>query len=202
MIRTAAALFSAALVLCVAAHAQAPVQNRPSQENNSATLDTLLRQAQQKANLAAAMASCPVTMQARQGGMTQMIKTGQKPPQPQQYDPMPRPAQRIHLILSGFVKDRRVASALVTVRGLSARSHMQNLDLVGDGSSDLTRTLKVTFTPDQDGSVSAYVDLPAFTAVNSLQLESITYADGSNWKLADQHMCWVQPDPLMLIAGQ
>jgi hypothetical protein len=204
MIRTAAALFSAALVLCAAVSAQAPVQNQPDQGNNSASLETLLRQAQQKANSVAiaTIGSCPVAMQAKQGGMTQMVKTGQKPPQPQQYAPAPKPAQHILLILSGFGKDKSVASATVTARGLSSRSRMQNLDLIGDGSSDLRRTMKVTFTPDPDGSVSAYIDLPAFTAVNSLQLQSITYSDGSNWKLADQHMCWVTPDPMMLIAAQ
>ena len=115
---------------------------------------------------------------------------------------MPKPAQHIHLILTGHAKDKQITSAVVTARGLSARTHMQNANLAGEGPSDIRRTLNVTFTPDQDGTVSADIDLPAFTAVKSLQLESITYADGSSWTPEKFNACTVQPDSFMLIAAQ
>jgi len=201
MMRTAAALFSAALVLSAAASAQAPVQ--APQDGIPVTVTRIGPDGQRNTTTVVVkpVDACPVSMQARQRGLTQMVRTKRTSPQDQP-EAMPRPAQHIHLILKGFAKDKLVASATVTARGLSARSRMQNLNLTGDQPSDIRRTLQVTFTPDQDGSVSADIDLPAFTAVKSLQLLSITYADGSSWTLEKSNACLVQPDSLMLIAGR
>lgn len=200
MMRTAAALFSAALVLSAAASAQAPDQ---APQNGIPVTVTRIGPDGQRTTTTVVIkrvATCPVAMQATQRGLTEMVRTERAPSQDQP-ESMPRPAQHLHLILKGFAKGKLVASATITARGLSARSHMQNLNLSGDGPSDIRRTLKVTFTPDQDGTVSADIDLPAFTAVKSLQLLSITYADGSNWTPEKSNACIVQPDSLMLIAG-
>ena len=200
MNRTAAALFAAAFVLGAAASAQAPAKT-PSTGGIPVTVTTFGPDGQTRTTtvVISPVGGCPVAMRAKQGGTTQMIKTGQKPPETQPYEPMPKPSQHIHLILWGFAKNKRVASAVITARGLSARGR---IDRAASGSSsELRRTMTVTFTPDDDGTISAYVDLPAFTSVSSLQLESITYSDGSDWKLPDQHMCRVTPDPVMLVAG-
>jgi hypothetical protein len=44
--------------------------------------------------------------------------------------------------------------------------------------------------------------LPGFTAVNSIKIEALEYADGSTRDLAGQRFCSVKPDPLMLVAGR
>ncbi|HVB98562.1 MAG TPA: hypothetical protein VNJ12_04425 [Candidatus Dormibacteraeota bacterium] len=201
MLRTAAALFSAAIAFTAAASAQAPVQ---SPQNGIPVTVTRIGPDGQRNTTTVVIKpvdACPVSMQATQRGLTQMVRTKRTPSQDQP-EAMPAPAQHLHLILKGSPKDKLVASATVTARGISARSHMQNLNLSGGGPSDIRRTLQVTFTPDQDGSVSADIDLPAFTAVNSLQLLSITYADGSSWTPEKSNACTVQPDALMLIAGR
>ncbi|MFZ0396000.1 MAG: hypothetical protein WCF17_21365 [Terracidiphilus sp.] len=205
MIRTVAALFSAALILSAAASAQAPTpqQQTPSpQQEIPATVITVGPNGQRTTSVVMIhIDSCPVGMRAKQRGLTELVKTRQTPP-PDYPEAMPKPAQHIHLILSGFAKDKHVTSAVVTARGLSARTHMQDANLAGEGPSDIRRTLNVTFTPDQDGSVWADIDLPAFTAVKSLRLESITYADGSSWTPEKFNACTVQPDPVMLVAGR
>lgn len=205
MIRTAAALFSAALVLSATAASRAQVQNPHAQSAGIGGMEgmetTTTRDLQQKlGTIMSAQNSCPVSMQARQRGLSQMVRTKRTPPL-NSPDAAPRPAQRIHLILKGFAKDKQVASATITARGLSARSRTRNLNLTGNELSDILRTLQVTFTPDENGSVSADIDLPAFTAVNSLQLRSITYSDGSSWTVEKVNACIIQPDPLMLVAG-
>jgi hypothetical protein len=203
VMRTVAALFSVVFVLSAAAAAQAPSAQAPVQAPPGATVNTyktLGADGTQMIVTIVQLPGCPVAMTAKQGGLTEMIKTGQKPPEPQQYEPMPKPSQRIHLILSGFGKGKQVTSATVTARGLSARGRMDRT--ASGGASDLRRTLDVTFTADEDNTVSAYVDLPAFTSVSSLQLESITYSDGSSWKVPDGRVCRVTPDPVMLIAGR
>lgn len=202
--RTVAALFSVVFALCAAAAAQTPATKAPVQVPPGATVNTYKsldgEATMTVVRLRAQLSACPVSMTAKQGGLTEMIKTGQKPPEPQQYEPMPKPSQRIHLILSGSGKGKQVTSATVTARGLSARGRMDRT--ASGGASDLRRTLDVTFTADEDNTVSAYVDLPAFTSVSSLQLESITYSDGSTWKVPDGRVCRVTPDPVMLIAGR
>ena len=69
-------------------------------------------------------------------------------------------------------------------------------------ASDINRTLDVTFTSEADGSSTAELDLPAFTSVQTVRLDSITYADGSTWKVADARVCSVAPDGFMLISGR
>ena len=83
MIRTAAALFSAALVFSGAASAQAP---SPQQET-PVTVITVGPNGQQTTSVVMIhIDSCPVGMRAKQRGLTQMIKTGQMPSEPQQYE--------------------------------------------------------------------------------------------------------------------
>lgn len=199
MIRIAAALFFAASVLSSAAFAQAPVQ--APQNRIPAGVTSVGPDGQQKTTTVVIRpaGSCPVSMEAKQGSLAQKVETGQKPPEPQHYDPMPQPGQHIHLILAGFGK-QRVTSAKVTARGLSAHSRMQELAV--RTTPDMRRTMDVTFSADADNTVSADIALPAFTSVISLQLESINYADGSSWKLTNQNACLVRPDPVMLIAGR
>lgn len=202
MIKTAAALFSAILILCATAFAQAPAQKPPDRSFGTAGmegLETISPNGQRTTTVVMTPgSSCPVAMQAKQRGLGAMVKTKRTPPQDQP-DAMPGPAQHIHLILTGFAKDKHIRSATVTARGLSARSRIQNTNLVSNATSDLRRTLEVTFTPEEDGTVSADLDLPAFTSVSSLQLGSITYSDGSSWKPANQNACTVTPDPMMMI---
>jgi hypothetical protein len=198
VIKTAAALLSAVFILCATAFAQAPVPVPPGA--TVSTYKTLGADGTPTTVTTVRFPACPVSMTARQGGLTQMIKTGQKPPEQQQYEPMPKPSQRIHLTLSGFGKDKRATQATITARGLSARGRIDRA--AGGGTSDLRRTVSATFTPDENGTVSADLELPAFTSVSSLQLESITYSDGSSWKVPDGRVCRVAPDPVMLIAGR
>ena len=51
--------------------------------------------------------------------------------------------------------------------------------------------------------MSADLVLPGFSSVTFVQLKSITYKDGSSWKVDGQaeQACRVTPDPVMLIAG-
>ena len=51
-------------------------------------------------------------------------------------------------------------------------------------------------------SVTADLNLPGFTAVNSIKLDSVDLKDGSTWTLADLKACIVTPDRMMLVANQ
>lgn len=148
---------------------------------------------------APATPACPVSMAARQGGMTQMLRARRDTPDQTRN----APGQTIHLTLGSADDAHRVVSAVIVARGLSARGRIENSTLaMGENRSDMTRRVDVSFTAVGSRTAEADVRLPDFTAVKSLRLRSITYADGSSWSMADRQACSVVPDPLMLIAGR
>lgn len=55
--------------------------------------------------------------------------------------------------------------------------------------------------PNDSGERSAEMMLTGFGILKSVELNSLTYADGTTWKLAKDSACSVEPDPLLLIAG-
>jgi hypothetical protein len=166
---------------------------------NVATLENL--QAGAKPSPAAATrpaAACPVSMTARQTAATELVKV-KKGADPSPETPA-KPGQRLHLILGGLPETGRITGATVTVRGLSARGHVDKVS--GSGASDLRRTINVTFSPEGEKTFSAELVLPGFTAVKSVKLEALQFADSSTRDFAGVNLCTVAPDPLMLVAGR
>jgi hypothetical protein len=60
----------------------------------------------------------------------------------------------------------------------------------------------VSFAADVDDSFFSEIVLPGFVSPRLVELQSVTYADGSTWKLTGHEGCRAAPDPLVLIAGQ
>jgi hypothetical protein len=138
--------------------------------------------------------SCPVGMRALQGSGGGLVAV--RGAQPQE-----GPAQRIHLILNN-PKAGRIVSAKITVRGLSPKNRAVET-LANQGSpSDLTRGLEARFSPDSAISVATDLLLTGFTAVNSIELKAVTYADGSTWTVSAGEACRVTPSALMLVSGR
>jgi len=135
--------------------------------------------------------TCPVSLHALQGSGTGLVAV-------RDAKPVSGPVQRIHLILGGGAA-LRVAGAKAVVYGLSGKSQILHASPRDNERSDLTKTLDIRFAPEGDKSVAADLTLPGFTSVTSVQLESISYTDGTAWKVAGERACHVAPDPLMLI---
>jgi hypothetical protein len=151
---------------------------------------------------------CPVAMQAKQGSGAGMVMVRKAEPDSESKTPRQsfRPAGRIHLILNrmpgGPLDVEQVAGATVTARGLSARGRIDTTPaVVGSPVPDLHRTQNVTFNRESDGTLYADLDLPGFTAVFSIRIDSLALKDGSTWTLDTKQGCVVTPDPLMLVAG-
>jgi hypothetical protein len=144
--------------------------------------------------------TCPVSMHALQGTGTGLVavRGGQ---------PVAGFSQRIHLILTN-PKSAKIAAAKVKAFGLSGKNRIEQastnqLGLTNQQAAfDLTRTLDVTFTPEGEKDVATDLILPGFTSVGSIQLESLTYKDGSTWAVAGREACRVAPDPFVLIADR
>jgi hypothetical protein len=140
--------------------------------------------------------ACPVSLAAKQAGATEMVKVerGQNPT-----PPIAKPGQRIRLFLTGLAKTGKV-TATVTVHGLSARGSIDKTSAAG--TSDLRRTMNVTFNREDEKTVWAELVLPGFTSVKSVKLDALQFADGSTRDFAGLNLCTVAPDPVMLVAGR
>jgi hypothetical protein len=145
--------------------------------------------------------TCPVSMHALQGSGTGLVEVRGDLP-------VTGFSQRIHLILTN-PRPAKIAAAKVKVFGLSGKNRIEQastnqsgtLDLRNQKDSfDLTRTLDVAFTSEREKDVATDLILPGFTTVRSIQLESLTYKDGSTWTFAGRQACYVVPDLIMLVA--
>lgn len=115
------------------------------------------------------------------------------------------PGQRLRLTLAG-PRSGQIARATVTVHGMTPKGRVIEADSSSirpaNSSAEATMTLDLVFTADGEDTVSSDLWAPGFSSVTSIELDSVTYANGSIWKFSNRDMCQVAPDPLMLIAAQ
>ena len=99
-----------------------------------------------------------------------------------------------------------MTAATVTVRGTNGKWRTMNASQFQTqpqpSSPYISSTLNVVFLRDGDDSESSDLELPGFTSVKSIRLDSVTYADGTIWTPADGRSCRVEPDPLMLVSSR
>jgi hypothetical protein len=133
-------------------------------------------------------------MQAQQRGNSQLVavRNGQR---------SPTPGQRIALILRA-APPPRVISARVKVHGLTPKGRVVQSKATGSLASDIVQSMTVVFNETSNGGVSGELALPGFTSVTSIELEEITYDNGTLWKVGEKSVCRVIPDPFMLISGR
>lgn len=108
---------------------------------------------------------------------------------------------RLHLVLShtGQIEafPAHIRSAEVTVHGYN--SDKPRFELVQPGHATVARSMFVRFTPAGEGSAYSNFIVPGFTWTGWLEIDSLTYADGSSWKPAAGESCTVIPGALRLI---
>jgi hypothetical protein len=172
------ALISCALILCSGGLA-AQNADRPQSQT------TVLR-------LPAIGNGCPVSMRAQHQANANRMDVDKSRPQ--------GVAQRLWLILLNSDSGQIVA-ARVRVHGLSGRVRAAQT-LSGQSNSDATATLEVRLAEGQGNEAYGDLRVPNMTAVTSIDLNAVTYADGSTRSLSGIYGCRFVPDPLMLTAGR
>lgn len=137
---------------------------------------------------------CPVYLRAQHGASGSMVQTDRSRPKGL--------AQLLHLTLIDSHPDaKHIVSARLKVSGLSGVARVtQTRSSAGD--ADSVRTLEIKFTSETEKQVSGDLWVPAMTAVLSIDLESVTYADGSSRTFSGRDACHITPDPLMLVSGR
>jgi hypothetical protein len=109
-------------------------------------------------------------------------------------------AQRLHLTLFN-PEGKQIVSAQVRAHGLSGASRA-TLAVSDTLKPDSMRTLVVHFAPDTPKTVTGDLWVPGMTAVLTLDLNSVTFADGSTRTFTERDGCHVAPDLKMLVAGR
>jgi hypothetical protein len=139
--------------------------------------------------------ACPVSVHAQQAPSTATaMEVDSSRPK--------GPLQLLHLTMAK-PGSSRITKATVTVRGVLPRPRATLTPMtLGADPSNAIRTLDVSFPSGSDKNASADLWVPGLSAVYSIDLVSVTYADGSTWKLADGKTCRTPIDGVMLVGGR
>jgi hypothetical protein len=105
--------------------------------------------------------------------------------------------QRIRLSATEM-NSRNVVGATVRVHGLTPALRVLPTDTFAQGTAKFSRTLEVGFKQDGENQTSSDLMLRGFTAVESIDVLSVTFSDGSTWKAATG-TCRIVPNPVMRI---
>jgi hypothetical protein len=109
-------------------------------------------------------------------------------------------AMQLKFILTNH-RPGQIVAANITAHGRKGKGEVVPAvaSRASGDSADTAKTMDVSFASNPDGSVATNLVLAGFTYVTSIELNSVTYADGATWKFAPRDDCHVAPDPLMLI---
>lgn len=189
MKRSATAWFAAACLALAFGSISLAAQQRSFGVAGAASTDVAAAPAAQPSG-------CPVSMRAQHladGGMVK-TRTGR----------FAGVGQRLHLALAE-TRSGPIEAATITIHGYSNKARITQALSNRDGS-DAARTMAIQLSAEPSGAAAgaAAGDLwvPGMTAVQTIDLNSVTYANGSVRVFTAQQACRVEPDPLMLIAGR
>jgi hypothetical protein len=139
---------------------------------------------------------CPIGLQVSHGSFFLQRKT--------EYGPGPgdgvSPAssvQRVHLTMTN-PSLREVAKVELTVHGYSDKWRAIPL---ASPAPDLAKKVTVVVDIKGNGRASSDLSLRSFTAVTSVDVDTLTYADGSVWHATARGACSVAPSLMMLVSA-
>jgi hypothetical protein len=107
--------------------------------------------------------------------------------------------QRLRLTLTN-PSSRDIVSAQFTAHGFRNKAKAMDLS-AGSNEPDLAKTIEVAVGVKGKSQASHDLSLNHFTAVTSIDLNSITYADGSEWHAPSPAACSITPSMVMLVAA-
>jgi hypothetical protein len=110
------------------------------------------------------------------------------------------PSQTLTMELSNL-GSRNITRAQFTVHGLTAHGQINPATLSDPDAGTTTRQVDLSLNVAHNSKSSAPLLAEGFTSIRWIELDSLTYADGSAWHSSPQHNCSVIPSRLMLVAG-
>jgi hypothetical protein len=146
--------------------------------------------------------NCPVGLQVKHGPGLSITRNADGPsingkPLSGQVR-VPDQSQGIDLTLINL-SPQSIVSAQVVVHGFSNK--WRYVPLAG-ADPDLARTVEVALDVKGNGQASRNLSLSHFTAITAVDVNAITYADGSTWRTSSPGACSASPDLLMLVNAE
>jgi hypothetical protein len=147
--------------------------------------------------------NCPVGLQVKHGPGLATSRAADGPsingkPLRDRQVQVPDQNQDIHLTLTNL-SPHSIISAQVVVHGFSDK--WRYIPLSG-ADPDLARTVDVALDVQGNGEASRNLSLSHFTAITAVDVNAITYADGSTWRTSSPGACSVSPDLFMLVNAE
>jgi len=139
------------------------------------------------------ISTCPISLHAQQSSAATRREVASRDTRPEGI------AQSLHLTVTN-PDSRRVVAANVTVHGFANKARLMQV-MSSQNSSDAAKTMDVRFSAGPGKEVSADLRVPDLTAVSEIELNSVTYADGSTWKLTAGSSCSSWIDGFMLVSS-
>jgi hypothetical protein len=137
---------------------------------------------------------CPVDMQAsHSSGLPVSMNVGPQAATPRGL------YQQIHLTMNNLAS-HEIVSAQITAHGYSNKQKMRELASASQGP-DLSKSMDLVLDVKGKGHASSDLSFHHFTAVSFIDVNSITYADGSMWRAPSAGACRVIPDGVMLVSS-
>lgn len=136
------------------------------------------------------MAGCPVALRAQHGADGNIRKVDKNRPE--------GIAQLLHLIITSN-DSRQIVEARLRVRGTSGKGRVDRAAAAPDGM-DAARNLTVRFKPAANNEITADAWVPGLTAVLQVDVNAVTFADGSTQVFGVADRCRFTPEHLMLIS--
>jgi hypothetical protein len=137
--------------------------------------------------------NCPVALQADHAGL--FLKRNVK-----DEDSAPTVLnQRIHLTISNL-SSQSIVSADVTAHGLSEKWRFVP-SMARQPEPDLTKQIKVALQVKGNDRTTHEFSFEHFATVTSLDVDAVSYADGSSWHATAPGACSVTPSALMLVSS-
>jgi hypothetical protein len=146
----------------------------------------------ERASLDNPVVACPVNLHLRTSPAPNILETSKARPG--------RRTQQIEIALLNYgTKD--VTSFDAHVMGFSERGELQLLTAqYRDGEPSASASIHVDEIVIAGGSRSLTRTVQNIVGVKWLQLDTITFRDGSTWERSSGTACRVQPDPFLLVA--
>jgi hypothetical protein len=145
--------------------------------------------------------SCPIGIQAQPTpGLTQMVVHG-TPPSRDDSNRAEYPAQQSLRILLTNPKALGITGIELRVHGLRPGGHVEPVVSPQQGAGALDKHVELQLVVDPGKRATRDVRFDGFTSIRSLDLESVTYSDGSVWHASAQQPCRFEPSRVMLVAS-
>jgi hypothetical protein len=138
---------------------------------------------------------CPVGLQVERSGGLFAYKNAKAVPAD---DVAPRTEQWFDLRMTNFLP-HEIVNAEITVHGFS---HKGRFMPVSAPAPDLAKTVDVALDVKGNSSASRELSFADFSTIRTIDVNSVTYADGSTWHASSPGACSVAPSLIMRISAQ